>query len=271
MIDDTRKFEIELEIGADVERVWKALTESAELSNWFPLEANVKPGRGGEITLSWGADCLGTAPITGWDPPTFLQWTEQTSHPDDVQGTAPIVVAVHLEAVAGGRTRLRLVHSGMPSRDAWDGYFDSISRGWKFELRGLRHYLEHHAGTKREVLWIRAGSGRTAEEIAARVLGPEGRVLRGKLAGLAEGDAYELTTPAKELPKLSGEIRVNNLPRSFAATVGPLNNAYFRFEIENLGAGQEAWLWLSTYGVPELKRAEIEAAWKRALRDTLRE
>ena len=45
----TRTIEKELEIDAPIEAVWKALTDAEELTNWFPLEARVKPGVGGSI------------------------------------------------------------------------------------------------------------------------------------------------------------------------------------------------------------------------------
>lgn len=33
--------------------VWRALTEAEELTRWFPLQARVTPGEGGEIWMSW--------------------------------------------------------------------------------------------------------------------------------------------------------------------------------------------------------------------------
>jgi uncharacterized protein YndB with AHSA1/START domain len=48
--------EFEIEVAAPVEAVSKALTDAAELSRWFPLEAEVKPGVGGTIRLSWGPE-----------------------------------------------------------------------------------------------------------------------------------------------------------------------------------------------------------------------
>ena len=39
-----RSIETQIEINAPVEAVWKALTDAAELANWFPVKARVKPG-----------------------------------------------------------------------------------------------------------------------------------------------------------------------------------------------------------------------------------
>jgi uncharacterized protein YndB with AHSA1/START domain len=42
----------QIEIAAPPEAVWNALTDPEELKRWFPLDARVKPGPGGEIFLS---------------------------------------------------------------------------------------------------------------------------------------------------------------------------------------------------------------------------
>ena len=44
--------EAAVEIAAPVESVWKAITDPRELERWFPLEARVAPGVGGEVFLS---------------------------------------------------------------------------------------------------------------------------------------------------------------------------------------------------------------------------
>lgn len=258
-----RNFETSIEIDAPPEIVWKALTDAAELARWFPLEARVKPGVGGSVWISWGAECQGEAPITAWDPPHHFQWTETMPSPADPSKSVPILIDYKLEG-RGGKTILRFVHSGMGNEDAWDGYLDSITRGWKFELRGLRNYVTHHLGRDRRVLWVRQPCKLAVEDVARRVIGEEGRVLRGKLAGLREGDPYRLERVAVG-GHLEGVIQVNSLPRSLAATVTNLNDSYLRFEIEDYAGGKEAWLWLSTYGLESNQIAEIETQWKSAL------
>src|ERR1700693_5791480 len=68
--------EYEIEIAAPVQAVWKGLTDAGELSRWFPLEEDVKPGVGGTMRLSWGPECAGTAPISAWEPNRHFQWKE---------------------------------------------------------------------------------------------------------------------------------------------------------------------------------------------------
>lgn len=277
----SRAFEMTLEIDAPVEAVWKALSDSAELSRWFPLVGRVEPGVGGSIFLSWGKDCEGTAPITLWEPNRRLQWTEQV--PMDGPGAAPTPVTVdYFLQGKGGRTVLRLVHSGMGGGANWDGYVDSIKRGWNFELRGLRHYLHYHRGKERHVAWARHKTSLPAAEAARRIIGANGRILRGNLEGLREGERYNLE-PVAGGPALEGVVQVNGLPRSFAATATNLSNAYFRFELEGadissgadapveapVDAGLQAWLWLSAYDGRTRELDEIERTWAQALRSVL--
>lgn len=264
--DPRTPFEIEIDIAAPVADVWRALTEAEELTRWFPLAARVKPGVGGTVFLSWGPACEGEAPITLWEPNRRLQVTEQTPDPAGGPSPVPLVIDYFLES-RGATTRLRLVHSGFTRDASWDGYYDSISRGWKFELRGLRHYLERHRGLQRDVIWVRQHIGACdAAEAAARVLGGDGQVYRGELAALREGDAYRLAPVAAGVPELSGRVQVNGLPRSFAATVEGLNSAYLRWEIEHYEGAVQAWLWLSTFGVDATTRTSVESAWQEALR-----
>ncbi len=84
------KLEYEIEIAAPVEAVWKALTDATELVRWFPLEAEVKPGVGGTIRLSWGPDYDGTAPISIWEPLRRFQWKE--ARPGTPQGPEDVKV-----------------------------------------------------------------------------------------------------------------------------------------------------------------------------------
>lgn len=259
-----RTFDMSLEIDAPVDAVWKALTDAAELCNWFPLNARIKPGEGGSIFISWGSDCEGEAPITIWEPNRRFQWTEQHT-PKGAQRPVPVTIDFTLDA-AGGKTVLRLVQSGFGRGEGWNEYYDSISRGWNLVIRGLRHYLHHHRGQNRKVVWVRRSIAQSPVDAAKRIIGSEGRVFRGAIDGLTEADAYRLDViGGNALDHLEGEVRVNGLPRLFGATVANLNNAYFSYQSERMGGLIEVWLWLSTYGVEKAVRQRIEQEWTAAI------
>ena len=115
---EPRSHEHVLDIAASPEEVWKAVTEAEELVRWFPLEAESKPGPGGEITYKWG-EFAGTCKILEWSPPHHLRtaWMEAPS--GSSSPASPLVVDWYLEGEKG-KTKLRLVHSGFGPGADWD-------------------------------------------------------------------------------------------------------------------------------------------------------
>ena len=138
----------EVVIDASVERVWRALTEAAELERWFPLEAKVEPGPEGRIWMSWGNEFGAWSEVLAWDPPHHLSisWSWGANEAQ--------VTDYRLEG-RGGSTHLRVVTSGFPEGADWDDLVEGTRLGWLFELQQLRHYLERHDGERRHVRYIR--------------------------------------------------------------------------------------------------------------------
>lgn len=247
----SRKFDLNIDIAAPVELVWKTLTDAVELTRWLAIDAQIQPRAGGEIFLSWGVDMEVSGRITHWEPERAMAWTQSVAF----EGAPPSDVTVRFELEPQGTgTRVRVIHAGIGRGPDWDVYFDSISYGWRFELRGLRHYIERHRGSDRRPVWARKFTRMDAADAAACVLGEQGRLLRGRLANLAERDRFELQSVLSgmvvDVPNLTGTVIRNGLPRSFLATIDSLNDSLFRFEYERArGGGGEVWLWLSTYGL----------------------
>jgi uncharacterized protein YndB with AHSA1/START domain len=146
----TRSAGGEVTIDATPERVWRALTEARELERWFPLDARVEPGVGGTIWMSWRNEFAGDMKILAWEPPRHLR-TAWTFHEGDQYAQ---VTDYTIEA-KGGRTVVRAVTSGFPLDASWDGWVEGTQRGWSFELRSLKHYLERHEGEPRHVVYLR--------------------------------------------------------------------------------------------------------------------
>lgn len=250
-----RTVEAKLEIDAPVDAVWKALTDARELTRWFPLNARVRPGEGGSIWISWGQPFEGESAITIWEPNSHLK----TGWPFTATGEGDkrtLVVDYHLESV-GGKTILRLVHSGFGVGGAWDAEYDGVTRGWAFELGGLRHYLEHHRGQDRRAIWVRRPTSLRADEAAARLIGPDGQVVRGVIEGLKPGDPYRLELLGAN-QTIEGLVTMNIRPRSFSGTVPSLNNAMFRCDIERIGNSEETWVWFSTYGLDQATADDLQ-------------
>lgn len=264
-LKQVRSVETELEINAPLDAVWKALTDAEELVRWFPLHAKVKPGKGGVIWASWGPPFEGESTIQIWEPNRHLR----TGWPFTASGGEKGVLFVDyfLEST-GGKTRLRLVHSGFGVGGDWDAEYDGVTRGWAFELNGLRHYLEHHRGRDRRPIWIRRPTNLVADVAAARLIGPEGRVFRGQIDGLKPGDRYRLELVGTNRI-IEGVVSVNLRPRSFSGTVPGINNAMFRCDIERIGSGEEAWVWFSTYGLDTEEADALQGQINKAVAEAL--
>jgi hypothetical protein len=127
----------------------------------------------------------------------------------------------------GGKTMLRLVDSGFGPEAEWDDEFDSISRGWKYELRGLRHYLARHRATPRRVAWALAKTSLPAKECYRRLMGPRGLVRGGSVEGLREGDGYRIVGATGDV--FEGVVYTHDAPSDFAGTIVGLNDGLVWF------------------------------------------
>lgn len=264
----TRSVEVELEIAAPADAVWKAITETDEMKRWFPLDAQTKPGVGGHILRLWGEVCTWRTQVDVWEPDAYLRLVSaapQHSVQNEAVAAAPteLIEDWHLES-RGGTTVLRMVHSGIPTASDWDGEFDGYERGWNFELRALRHYLENHLGKDRTVTWVRQKTAVALQEIWRRLTSRDGLIREGSIDGAQEGDRYDITTAAGDA--MSGSVVVHAPPRAFAGTVDQLNDGLFRIEVEGSAAANEVNVWLSTYGVSEREIKEFDQKWSSLLR-----
>ncbi len=270
MNEATRQLETAMEINAPVDAVWKALTEARELERWFPVKARTTPGKGGSIWISWGPPWEGESSIEVWEPNRHLRtkwpWQGDSSQ---VPPGEPVHVAVdyYLEG-RGGVTTLRLVHSGFGRGANWDDEFDSVRRGWRFELQSLKHYLEHHAGKDRKIVWVVRKIEGSRRAAWPKLTGPEGLGAHGSLAAIRAGDAFAMGT--RDAEALRGRVLGIDPPQQFFGVVENFNDGIMRIEIEGPSfdrddARQQVWLWLSTYGVDGARLAKLEASWKAML------
>lgn len=257
-----RVIETTLEIAAPVDAVWKAITDARELERWFPLRARVTPGVGGEVFMSWGPPWEGGSRIEVWEEGRRLRTRGFLEHGDRS------LVEYTLEA-RGGRTLLRLVHSGFAHGTDWDDeLIGGTERGWRYELRSLRHYLERHAGKDRSAIWPRAQVSGGAAEVWRRLLGRDGFAREGSIDGLKEGARYRVTTATGD--EVAGTVLVNDPPWEFAGTAESLSDALVCVRTYDVAGpepkdGHAASVWLSTWGAPQADVAALGARWKKLL------
>src|ERR1700682_5696725 len=146
-VKTTRAHETRVEIDATVEEVWKAITESDKLSRWFAPKMTVKPGVGGSVLADWGGGLAGKVDIEVWEPNRHLRLGETRDFfplgPGAPAEPCRLVQDYYLQA-EGGRTVLRLVHSGFGSSSAWDGEYEGTRGGWPVCFLRLKYGLERH-------------------------------------------------------------------------------------------------------------------------------
>jgi len=258
--DDTRAFEIELFLGHHPEMVWEALTDPEIVTRWFPPIAEVTPGVGGRVLWQWENVGQFETEIATWEPNRRLRLLE---HKSDKAGT-PVVHTMDFQITQEPKgSRLRLVHSGFGQGSEWDDEFDGICAGWTFELRILRHYLDHHIGKNRQMALWSQKSPFPKEKSHAIVLGPKGFLNAGSISGKREGEPYRMITAQGE--DLSGTVLVNAAPTSFAGMVPSLDNGVFRYETE----GDSVFLAVELWGEHEATANAFQERWQPIIKQLL--
>ena len=258
----TRAIELEVEIDARTEAVWKAISEGEEIRRWFAPEARVTPGVGGSIWLSWGGGVEGEGTIDIWEPGRRLRWLESWGSDGETEaseepspGVIQTAVDFHIET-RGGSTVVRLVHSGFSASADWDEYYDATLAGWTYFLWNLAFYLERHFGTPRTMVSERRPTTRAFEDVWSELLGPSGLAVEG-LETLTAGDRLALTVGDRSF---GGDVKYVRYPRNLAATLQELNDALLFVEMEP--SGGEAWscgVWISAYGVDAHETSAVQA------------
>ena len=137
MTKTTRDIQLSVELDASPEDVFRAVTEGTEIAKWFAPEARSTPPEGGKkatIWFSWGEGMSVEHEIDIYDAP------KRVRHASGKNGEtkAPLYADWSIEAREGGKTTLRLVHSGFSAGADWDDEFDAHARGWKLMLENLR-------------------------------------------------------------------------------------------------------------------------------------
>jgi uncharacterized protein YndB with AHSA1/START domain len=251
--DRSGDIRLEVEIEAPVETVWKALSEAEELRRWFPLNARVEPGKGGSIWLSWGPGVEGEAPIEVWDENRHLRWVERD--PGD-PSSVPVAVDFTIEA-RGGNAVVRLVQSGFSADADWSEYLDTLDSGWKYFLRNLKHYLEHHRGTPRRMVWSRRKMDRSRHQVWRAVTGSDG--LMAVEGPVAVGAGFQLWSgPSGIIDQVTDGVHL-------AGGIPDLNDGLILIELEPGAPSFHLGVWLSTYGLDEGGVAHLQTTLDEAM------
>ena len=142
---------IERTIRATPQRIFRALTDAAELEKWFFTEARTDPRVGGSYEIAWQAADDPTRDHTRHgkyleivpDRKIVFEWLGAPGEPEDrmysLRGMRT-TVAITLTP-EGDSTRLRLVHTGFPDTEFGREMGTSHTGGWTFYTANLERYL----------------------------------------------------------------------------------------------------------------------------------
>ncbi|MHB8528284.1 MAG: SRPBCC family protein [Caulobacteraceae bacterium] len=144
------RIEKTIDLGAPVERVWRALTDSAEFGQWFRvrLEGPFAPGEvtRGRITYPGYEHLTWEARVAKMERPRLFSftWHPYPVDPDiDYSGEPPTLVEFRLEPIASG-TRLTMVESGFDALPD-DRRADTLRMnegGWAEQMKNIKAHVE---------------------------------------------------------------------------------------------------------------------------------
>jgi len=179
--DGKRYVEMELELAATPEDVWRAMATGQGYAAWF-VPADIEERAGGNLTFHLMPGITSGGKVTIWEPPHRFGYEEYNWSGD----APPVATEITIVAKSGGVCTMRMVHSLFTSRDDWDDEMESFEKGWPGFFRILRIYLENFAGKHAAQSQARgnfSGSSESAWTMLADALG---------LAGAKVGDARKI-------------------------------------------------------------------------------
>ena len=135
-----RSFAHRVDIGAPVERVWRAFTDSRVLARWTTADATVTPREKGRLHVVFGSNMECDAHI---DVLVTAQRLRLILLPTRGMPTSDAVIVEDFlfERHATG-TVVRLLSSGVPSVQLWVSYYLAKRRHWELALARLKVLLE---------------------------------------------------------------------------------------------------------------------------------
>ena len=188
-------FEIVAEetVDATPDQVWAAITNGPQIDSWFMGKSEVEPRLGGKTTFEIFGE-VSESTITAWEPGRRFAYRSAP----DADGKF-MAFETTIEGRAGGKTRIRLVHSGFLGDD-WEAEYTALQSGDPMYLHKLAQYVTHFAGKVASAnLFAPGPQVASREQLWSAVRGALG--LRDNVA---EGDAVHAQLDG--LPSIDGVV-----------------------------------------------------------------
>lgn len=126
-----------LEFDVSPERVWRALTDPAEISSWFGDYAELDLVPGGTGTFGWKNHGNFAVRVEIVEPPTRLAWRWAKETDTAIDNGLSTLVEWQLTRREDGGTILDLRESGFTENK----HLEDNSGGWTSELGELSEFL----------------------------------------------------------------------------------------------------------------------------------
>ena len=135
-----RSFAHRVDIGVPVERVWRAFTDSRVLSRWTVPGASIAPREKGRLHIVFGSDMELDAHIDVLVTPQRMRLILLPVA--GMPSSDAVIVEDFLFERGQTNTVVRLLSSGVPSRQDWVTYYLAKRRHWELALARLKVFLE---------------------------------------------------------------------------------------------------------------------------------
>ena len=187
-----RSIQVEVEVPGTPEDVWRAIATGPGISSWF-VPTRSEEREGGQVVCNFGPGMDCPATITAWEAPRRFVSEGEMAGP----GSPTVATEWTVEARAGGKCVVRVVHSLFATTDDWDNQLDGLEQGWPTYFRILRMYLESYKGMACSAMQF-VGFSKDSESQAWQKAG-------GELGLLKVGEGQEWSAP-DGLPRMAGKV-----------------------------------------------------------------
>jgi uncharacterized protein YndB with AHSA1/START domain len=141
MKEKTRGYAHRIDLAVDVQTVWRALTEPAQLTAWCSPKAEIRARAGGLFRACVDRVTELEAHIDVYQPGRRLRLIYLPSAALPPADSA-LVDDFILEPVPAGGTILRLLGSGVPGSPEWDAHYLRLRTGWQAAMTRLKALIE---------------------------------------------------------------------------------------------------------------------------------
>jgi uncharacterized protein YndB with AHSA1/START domain len=140
MSERSRGYAHRVDIAADAEQVWRAITERESLARWCSPEAELQPRQGGLFRARIDRLTELEAHIDVFEKNRRVRLI-YLPNPKLPRAESVLTDDLIVEAVPGG-TVVRLLGSGVPGEAAWDTQYWRLRTSWLAALNRLKVLVE---------------------------------------------------------------------------------------------------------------------------------